>query len=150
MTMKLNKKGFTLVELVVVIAVIVILSAILIPTFSGVTEKANAAARSEALAGAEKTVLVEYPDLDRMTLVYEYKGKYYQRKAEDNSWEETTLPTGAKQLVVATEATDGDKQLIAGATDSKLSESYENWVSEVSGTKYKLTDTFNTLKVYQK
>ena len=31
-----NKKGFTIVELVVVIAVIAILSAVLIPTFSGV------------------------------------------------------------------------------------------------------------------
>ena len=40
MTMKL-KKGFTLVELVIVIAVIVILAAVLIPTFSGVIKKAN-------------------------------------------------------------------------------------------------------------
>jgi len=89
MTMKL-KKGFTLVELVVVIAVIVILSAILIPTFANVTQKANEAARDEALAGAEKMVLVEYPDLDRMSLVYEYKDKYYIRSESDNSWAEKT------------------------------------------------------------
>ena len=36
-----NKKGFTIVELVIVIAVIAILAAVLIPTFSGVIEKAN-------------------------------------------------------------------------------------------------------------
>ena len=36
-----NKKGFTIVELVVVIAVIAILSAVLIPTFAGVIRKAN-------------------------------------------------------------------------------------------------------------
>lgn len=36
-----RRKGFTLVELVIVIAVIVILAAVLIPTFSGVIEKAN-------------------------------------------------------------------------------------------------------------
>lgn len=38
---KFNKKGFTIVELVVVIAVIAILAAVLIPTFSNVVDKAN-------------------------------------------------------------------------------------------------------------
>lgn len=36
-----NKKGFTIVELVIVIAVIAILSAVLIPTFSGIVKKAR-------------------------------------------------------------------------------------------------------------
>ena len=39
--MKNTKKGFTIVELVIVIAVIAILAAVLIPTFSGIIEKAN-------------------------------------------------------------------------------------------------------------
>lgn len=39
----LNKKGFTIVELVIVIAVIAILAAVLIPTFSNVIESANKA-----------------------------------------------------------------------------------------------------------
>ena len=44
-----NKKGFTIVELVIVIAVIAILSAVLIPTFGGITQKAQAsAAKQEA------------------------------------------------------------------------------------------------------
>ena len=38
---KMNKKGFTIVELVIVIAVIAILAAVLIPTFSNVIQKAN-------------------------------------------------------------------------------------------------------------
>ena len=38
---KNNKKGFTIVELVIVIAVIAILAAVLIPTFSSVIKKAN-------------------------------------------------------------------------------------------------------------
>ena len=38
---KMNKKGFTIVELVIVIAVIAILSAVLIPTFSNVIANAN-------------------------------------------------------------------------------------------------------------
>lgn len=38
---KMNKKGFTIVELVIVIAVIAILAAVMIPTFGGIIEKAN-------------------------------------------------------------------------------------------------------------
>ena len=41
---KTNKKGFTIVELVIVIAVIAILSAVLIPTFAGVTTSAKKSA----------------------------------------------------------------------------------------------------------
>ena len=36
-----NKKGFTIVELVIVIAVIAILAAVMIPTFSGLVNKAK-------------------------------------------------------------------------------------------------------------
>ncbi len=41
MTKKLNKRGFTIVELVVVIVVIAILAAVLIPTISNLVSKAN-------------------------------------------------------------------------------------------------------------
>lgn len=44
------KRGFTIIELVVVIAVIAILSSILIPTFAGVTQEAK---ESAALANAK-------------------------------------------------------------------------------------------------
>ena len=50
---KLNKKGFTIVELVIVIAVIAILAAVLIPTFATVIEKAN---RSAAMQNARNAV----------------------------------------------------------------------------------------------
>ena len=50
--MRKHKKGFTIVELVIVIAVIGILSAILIPTFVGVTQNANKAALKSNLANA--------------------------------------------------------------------------------------------------
>ena len=60
-----NKKGFTIVELVIVIAVIAILSAVLIPTFGGIVDKAQNSARdqearnalSEYIANASATEL---------------------------------------------------------------------------------------------
>ena len=52
-----NIKGFTIVELVIVIAVIAILAAVLIPTFSGVIQKANQSAAQQQAASAEKVAL---------------------------------------------------------------------------------------------
>lgn len=54
-----NKKGFTIVELVIVIAVIAILAAVLIPTFSGVVEKANESKRVQAARNAYTSWLAE-------------------------------------------------------------------------------------------
>ena len=55
---KNNRKGFTIVELVIVIAVIAILAGVLIPTFAGIVEKANQSARAQEAAAALKAVLV--------------------------------------------------------------------------------------------
>ena len=44
-----NKKGFTIVELVIVIAVIAILAAVLIPTFSSLVKKANLSSDMQAI-----------------------------------------------------------------------------------------------------
>ena len=53
---KNNRKGFTIVELVIVIAVIAILAGVLIPTFSGIVNKAKLnAALQEA-----KTIMTNY------------------------------------------------------------------------------------------
>jgi len=47
--MRQNKKGFTIVELVVVIAVISILAAVLIPTFSSIVKKSKMSADQQAV-----------------------------------------------------------------------------------------------------
>ena len=57
--MKNKKKGFTMVELVVVIAVIGILAAVLIPTFSNITEKAEKSAALQEAGNALTVVLTE-------------------------------------------------------------------------------------------
>ncbi len=59
---KLNKKGFTIVELVIVIAVIAILSAVLIPTFSSVIKKANKSNADQAARNAVSAVLTEFDE----------------------------------------------------------------------------------------
>ena len=52
-----NKKGFTIVELVIVIAVIAILAAVLIPTFAGIIKKANIS-KDTQLAKNLNTILI--------------------------------------------------------------------------------------------
>lgn len=57
--MKNNKKGFTIVELVIVIAVIAILAAVLIPTFSSVIEKSKKSAASQKANNALQIVITD-------------------------------------------------------------------------------------------
>ena len=54
-----NKKGFTIVELVIVIAVIAILAAVLIPNLSRLVEKANESKALQEAENAMKADLVE-------------------------------------------------------------------------------------------
>ena len=60
--MKKMKKGFTIVELVIVIGVIAILSAILIPTFVNLTTKANKAKAAQEVADAYTVYLLDAAD----------------------------------------------------------------------------------------
>ena len=60
--MKKNRKGFTLIEMLVVIAIIAILVAIIIPTVSNATSRAKAAtdaANLRSVLGLANTQLVE-------------------------------------------------------------------------------------------
>ena len=56
---KMNRKGFTIVELVIVIAVIAILAAVLIPTFSGITARAQESARLQETRNAMMNYLAQ-------------------------------------------------------------------------------------------
>ena len=54
---KMNNKGFTIVELVIVIAVIAILAAVMIPTFSGVVSNAKESAAIQEVKAAYTNTL---------------------------------------------------------------------------------------------
>lgn len=57
---KMNKKGFTLIEMLVVIAIIAVLVAIIIPTVSNATTKAKAATDAANLRAALAEASIDY------------------------------------------------------------------------------------------
>ena len=57
---RMNKKGFTLIELIIVIAILGILAALAIPRFAGFTEKAKEADDEELVAIVLQSALLEY------------------------------------------------------------------------------------------
>lgn len=81
---KLNKKGFTITELVIVIAVIAILAAVLIPTFVTIVNKAEASKALTTAKNAYTAVITNDKDgsisvegkVDAY-IVVDVDGKYY-------------------------------------------------------------------------
>lgn len=57
---KMNKKGFTITELVIVIAVIAILAGVLIPTFISISNKANLSADQQAVRQMNVVLSAEF------------------------------------------------------------------------------------------
>ena len=62
--MKNSKKGFTLVELIIVVAVIALLAAVLIPTFSSLISKANQAKDEALVSNLNKAVALSTEKYD--------------------------------------------------------------------------------------
>lgn len=108
-----KKRGFTIVELVIVVAVIGILSAILIPTFSNLTNVAKENALqtnlssaysmySEAAASSES---IETVDENSVYLVVESglvtsaDTLVYKRDASDGKWKAVALSARPEGLV---------------------------------------------------
>ena len=104
-----NKKGFTIVELVIVIAVIAILSSVLIPTFSGITTKAQNSKRDQQAKNDFTNYLIE-----TNAVVgegdYFLSGTYYYPVSNgqiDLEHEVDTLPNG-KTVINAPATGDGE------------------------------------------
>ena len=72
------KKGFTIVELVIVIAVIAILSAVLIPTFTGIVDNAKkTTALTDVQAIYKEIVLNESVESDKVFYVEHNYGYFF-------------------------------------------------------------------------
>lgn len=69
---KLNKKGFTITELVIVVSVIAILSAVLIPTFSGMIKKSKDSAAVQDAKNAYTQYLYDNTEEFAENFIYEY------------------------------------------------------------------------------
>ena len=65
-----SRKGFTIVELVIVIAVIAILAGVLVPTFSGVVTKANESKALQEVKNAYTATLANDLATDGTDQVY--------------------------------------------------------------------------------
>ena len=110
-----NKKGFTIVELVIVIAVIAILAAVLIPTFSGIVEKANESAALQEAKGimTEYVASIDYTETTPASTYYisvEKGGKTYNFKVDNGELDKdlvATIPTEVGTVTV-TKDTDAD------------------------------------------
>ena len=101
---KSTKKGFTLVELVIVIAVIAILSAILIPTFGNVISNANETKyQTGAKAGYEEMLvdqLEDHPEVGEMKALVIYRESDKVVRAYESA-------NGELKAVEVTNTTDG-------------------------------------------
>ena len=123
---KLNKKGFTIVELVIVIAVIAILAGVLIPTFATVVDKANeSAAMQQAKIGYEN-YLANYADKTPEKDFYIAVAKngstteFYYFHVENGQFKAkaTNLPTGGSYKVVKFDTTN--KEAFATSADGSV------------------------------
>ena len=79
MNKKNTRKGFTIVELVIVIAVIAILATVLVPTFGDVISKANDSKKIQAVKNAYTTYTVENADKEGYTddIIIKYGDAFY-------------------------------------------------------------------------
>ena len=115
-----NKKGFTLVELVIVIAVIAILAAVLLPTFAGIIARARLNSATQKATGARDEYFSANLDtIDQMKGAEIYvteNGEVYKFVVGDNG--ALTGGLAGEGVTVPTEAgtTYTDLEVINGAT----------------------------------
>ena len=111
-------KGFTLMEMLIVIAIIVVLVAISIPTFSGSLDKANAATDAANFRAAKAVVINAEMAGTPVTGYYEYDSAEFVSEASNADKGKCSKHKDAYIAVVSGEATwvDADGDPIADQT----------------------------------
>jgi len=119
-----KKKGFTIIELVIVIAVIAILAAVLIPTFSNVISKANASAALQEANNAYKEALIDQKDAalenDKTFIYVTQSGKTYKFTLSSGTLAEDTTYSGTLPTASADDGTTATTTYIWTVTDNKV------------------------------
>ena len=137
--MRKHKKGFTIVELVIVIGVIGILSAILIPTFVNVTQNAKDAALQSNLSNAYSAYAAEAADRvvdeTKEEIVFKaqkdvsltFEGETYVFSETNKKWE-----TGAAKanFVVTVKGTGNEINTEASTTKSTFNNAIVKYDAE--------------------
>lgn len=107
---KNNRKGFTIVELVIVIAVIAILAAVLIPTFAGIIKKANDSSALQEARNIYTAYLAEAANdgaVNNNVIIEVDDGDYYfEVKDGELQKEPIEAPTNCSMVITAD--TDND------------------------------------------
>ena len=84
--LKGNKKGFTLVELIVMLVILAILIALLVPTLTGYIDRANILRVPDgAMNKAPPQIQYLYISPDSLIIIYQYKPKNYTYQRLDNT-----------------------------------------------------------------
>jgi len=91
--MKKNNKGFTLAELLIVVAIIAVLVAIAIPVFGAQLEKSREATDAANIRSAYAEIMVKAIDDDATTSTKPVSLKQTQAK-----WQNSDLKTGLKTV----------------------------------------------------
>jgi type IV pilus assembly protein PilA len=104
--MKNNRKGFTLAELLIVVAIIAVLVAIAIPVFTGQLEKAREATDAANVRSAYATLVADYLENGKGK---DIKVDVTQKKAD---WQTDPAPT----LTVMSNGTSEEKPIPAKTT----------------------------------
>lgn len=136
---KNNKKGFTIVELVIVIAVIAILAGVLIPTFANMVDKANKSADLQAATNAFKSYVADNADKDEDMDLYIFVDNDTVYQVTDGKLAQEPM-ANVPTITPAVAGNDADN-------DGVYEEGETAPVPEKAGT-YELVNTYESCKVY--
>ena len=121
---KTNKKGFTLAELLIVVAIIAVLVAIAIPVFTTQLEKSRESTDLANVRSAYAAVVVKYLDTgsaDSVEVVAEQKADNWQNHGGDSYYPLNVFSDGGAGTISVEAKTDGSTYVVVIDDDGSVS-----------------------------